>query len=99
MKKVILVLVVAILISACAVPTSKDVADRWVGRNITQAIAVLGPPQSATTIPGGITIYTWEQTYGSANAISRATCRKGLHVDNNGMIVDASQLSESLLCE
>lgn len=89
----------ATLLMGCAMPTSKDVADQWVGKNIGQAIAKLGPPQNTTSIPGGITIYTWEKTYGSANATVRSSCRTGLHADKDGKIVEASQLSESLLCK
>jgi len=90
---------IVLCLSACAVPTKQDVAQQWVGRNITEAVSEFGPPQFVTPLPGGITIYTWEQQYGSSTAISRATCRKGLHVNAQGQIVDASQLSESLLCK
>ena len=86
------------LLVACAVPTKKDVADKWVGRNITEAVAEMEPPSGTMPLPGGITIYIWEQHHGAAHAVSRATCRKGLHVNAEGRIVDASQLSESLLC-
>lgn len=94
----ITVLLALSILAGCAVPTKKEVAEKWVGRNISEAISELGPPQGTIPLPGGITIYTWEQQYGSAHAVSRATCRKGLHVNTEGRIVDASQLSESLLC-
>lgn len=98
LKTMTALLALSILVG-CAVPTKKEVAQKWVGRNISEAIGELGPPQDSTSVPGGITIYIWEQQYGSANAVSRATCRKGLHVNTEGRIVDASQLSESLLCK
>ncbi|CDN87306.1 hypothetical protein [Hydrogenophaga intermedia] len=85
-------------LSACAMPTTQDVEARWKGQRIEQAVAVLGPPQATTPLPGGVTVYTWEKTYGSANAIKRSTCRTGLHANQEGVIVAASQLSESLLC-
>lgn len=96
--KVISALLSLSLIAGCAVPTKKEVADKWVGRHISEAISEMGPPQGTIPLPGGITIYTWEQQYGSAHAASRTTCRKGMHVNTEGRIVDASQLSESLLC-
>lgn len=91
--------VVACFVAGCAMPTSRDVSERWVGKSIGQAIAELGPPQNTIQLPGGVTIYTWEKTYGSANAITRSTCRTGLHANKDGKIVEASQLSESLLCK
>lgn len=93
------IVVLAWCLAACAMPTSKDVSDRWVGKNIGVAIAQLGPPQSTVPLPDGVTIYTWEQQYGSAMAIKRATCRTGLHANKEGTIIAASQLSESLLCK
>lgn len=99
MYKLLATLLSVLLISGCATPTKKDVADKWVGKHISAAISELGPPQFTTPLPGDITIYTWEQKYGSAMAVSRATCRKGLHANKEGIIVDASQLSESLLCK
>ncbi len=86
-------------LTACAMPTSKDVEARWGGHEIGEAISQMGPPQNTTVLPSGVTIYTWEQTYGSATAVRRSTCRTGLHVDKSGKIVGASQLSESLLCK
>lgn len=86
-------------LASCAMPTSQDVAARWKGKNIGEAISQMGPPQGTTQLPNGVTIYTWEQTYGSANAIKRSTCRTGLHANKEGVIVAASQLSESLLCK
>ena len=86
------------LLIGCAIPTKEEVGDKWIGKNISEAIGKLGPPQFTTSLPGDITIYTWEQQYGSANAIRRSTGRTGLHVNKGGIIVDASQLSESLLC-
>jgi hypothetical protein len=97
--KRLLVVAIAVVATACATPTSKDVQDRWVGKHINEAIATLGPPQQTTPLPGGVTIYTWEQVYGSAMAIRRSTCRTGLHANTDGVIVNASQLSESLLCK
>lgn len=87
------------LAAGCSVPTSESVSREWTGRTISEAIRELGPPTSTTSLPDGITIYGWEEQYGSATAVSRATCRKGLHVNSEGVIVEASQLSESLLCD
>ncbi len=85
-------------ISGCSVPNSQTVSAKWQGKNISQAISTYGPPSRTVTLPDGLTIYVWEEQYGSANAPSRATCRRGLHVNSQGLIVAASQLSESLLC-
>lgn len=98
MKRVLITLIAAAL-GACAMPTSKDMQDRWVGKTIGEAVSTLGPPQYTTALPGGVTVYTWEQVYGSANAIRRSTCRTGLHANAEGVIVSASQVSESLLCK
>lgn len=81
----------------CAIPTKESVLKEWSGRNLTEALSELGPPSRTIQMPKGITIYIWEQEYGSSTSISRAKCSKGLHVDQDGLIVDASQLSESLL--
>lgn len=97
--KLALLVSLVIACSGCAMPTSQDVAAKWVGRSIGEAIAQLGPPQATTPLPGGVTIYTWETQYGSALAVQRATCRTGLHANQAGVIVSASQLSESLLCK
>lgn len=86
------------LMSGCSVPNSESVSAQWQGKSINQAIAAYGPPSRTVVLPDGITIYVWEEQYGSSNAPSRATCRRGLHVNANGVIVGASQLSESLLC-
>ena len=96
--KVCLVLCSYLLVASCATPTRDDVIEKWEGRDISEAFAVMGPPQEKMTLSSEITVYIWEQKYGSANAISRATCRKGLHVNSKGKIVDASQHSGSLLC-
>lgn len=97
-KKLAISLSAFFLIVGCAVPTKKSVSEKWVGHNISEAISEMGPPQGTTHLPGGTIIYMWEQIYGSANAVSRATCRTGLHVNSDGRIIDASQISESLLC-
>ena len=99
MNRIHWVVVLACFVAGCAMPTSKIVSERWVGKSIGQAISELGPPQNTTQLPDGVTIYTWEKTYGSANAVTRSTCRTGLHADKGGKIVEASQLSESLLCK
>lgn len=99
MNRLFCVLFLTAALAACSTPTSKDVAGRWVGKDIRQAVAELGPPQSTTQLPGGVTIYTWETTYGSVNAPTRGVCRTGLHANASGKIVDASQFSGSLLCK
>lgn len=99
MYRLVCTLFMAMTLGACSTPTSKDMAGRWVDKDIRQAIAELGPPQNTTQLPGGVTIYTWETTYGSANAPTRGVCRTGLHTDAKGKIIDASQFSGSLLCK
>lgn len=91
--------IIAGTIAGCATPTSESVAAKWKGKSISEAMHVLGPPQSSFVTPDNITIYTWEEQYGSANAAVRGYCRTGLHVDTAGTIVDASQVSRSLLCK
>ena len=90
-------IILAMNLSGC-VTTKEKVSSTWAGKNISEAIAELGPPQYTNKLPDGVTIYTWEKEYGSANATRRSTCRTGLHVNEKGIIIDASQLSESLLC-
>jgi hypothetical protein len=99
MNKLLASLLPLLFVVGCAVPTKKDVADKWVGKHISAAISELGPPTSTTPLPDGVTIYTWSEEYGSATAVSRAQCRKGLHANKEGIIVDASQMSGSLLCK
>lgn len=91
--------ITAIVIAGCATPTSESVTAQWKGKNISEAIQVLGPPQSSLTMPDNITIYTWEEQYGSSTAAVRGYCRTGLHVNTQGVIVGASQVSRSLLCK
>ncbi|WP_442592880.1 hypothetical protein ACSBPU_15440 [Parapusillimonas sp. JC17] len=93
------VAIIAAAATGCATPTSESVAAKWKGKNITEAVQVLGPPQSTMPMPDNITIYTWEEQFGSANAAVRGYCRTGLHVDHKGTIVAASQVSRSLLCK
>ena len=85
---------------AGCMPTRQDVLTEWKGHNISEATAKLGPPSYTTPLPGGVTIYVWEDEYGSASSISRAKCIKGLHVNQEGIIIDASQHSGSaFLCK
>lgn len=88
----------AVALAACSVPTRESVLSQWQGRHISEAITQLGPPQQKTEIHGETTVYTWEKEYGSDRAIMRSTCRTGLTVNEDGIIVDAAQVSESLLC-
>lgn len=92
-------LLIAMVIAGCATPTSESIAAQWKGKTISEAIQVLGPPQSSLTMPDDITIYTWEEHYGSSTAAVRGYCRTGLHVNSQGIIVGASQVSRSLLCK
>lgn len=92
-------LIAVTLLIGCATPTSESMANKWKGRKISEAMQVLGPPNSTMPLPNGIMIYTWEEQYGSSTAAVRGYCRTGLHVDTTGTIVDASQVSRSLLCK
>lgn len=98
MRLMILNLLCMATLIGCAIPTKESVVEEWAGRNLTEALSELGPPSRTIQMPEGITVYIWEKEYGSANSISRAKCSKGLHVDQDGLIVDASQLSGSILC-
>ena len=98
MRLLISVVAAIILLAGCAVPTKETVGQKWLGRSLKEAISEFGPPTSSMVLPGGVTMYIWETSYGAANAPSRAVCRTGLVVDSKGKIVDVSQLSESLLC-
>lgn len=98
MRLTILSLLCMATLIGCAIPTKESVVEEWAGRNLTEALSELGPPSRTIQMPEGITIYIWEEEFGSADSISRAKCSKGLHVDQDGLIVDASQLSETMLC-
>jgi hypothetical protein len=102
-KSYLMSLVILIMVSACfsgCMPTRQEVLSEWKGHSISEAIAKLGPPSYTTPLPGNVTIYVWEDEYGTANSISRAKCLKGLHVNAEGIIIDASQHSGSaFLCK
>ena len=90
------IILCVLFLTGCAT-TREEVSSTWKGRTISEAIAELGPPQYTTVLPDGITVYTWEKEVPSTRS-KGPRCITGLHVDKEGIIVDASQKSESLLC-
>ena len=94
MKTLILVLTISLL-SACA-STRTEIKEAWEGRQISDAIAEFGPPSYTTNLPDGVVIYTWED---NRKILKGLSCKTGLHVNQEGIIVDASKIAESLLCQ
>ncbi|MBF24798.1 MAG: hypothetical protein CML18_14805 [Pusillimonas sp.] len=88
--------VITFVLAGCALPNRQGMLDKWAGKNIQQATIELGPPHRTIQMPQGQTMYIWEQQYGVR---SETLCRTGLQVDSNGIIVDASQETKSLLCK
>lgn len=99
LRRALIVVVTVLAIVGCATPTSESITAKWKGKNISEAMQMFGPPQSTAAMPGNVTVYTWEEQFGSATAAVRGYCRTGLHVDSSGTIIGASQVSRSLLCK
>lgn len=95
LKKLAVVAIMLATLAGCAIPNRQDVLNKWLGRSIQEATMELGPPHRTVPMPMGGMMYVWEQQYGRQ---METLCRTGLQVDYTGIIIDASQQSNSLLC-
>lgn len=94
MTRFLLATAVCLALSACALPSSNTVANKWKGHNIAEAVTELGPPRRIVEMPGARSMYVWESIYSDGEYL----CSTGITVDPTGTITGASQRTNSLLC-
>ncbi len=85
MKKIIILLLIALLMAALGCHRLAKTMDSWMGANVDQLIASWGAPDSRMDLRDGGQVLTWISI--RSNAYGVWQCRKSFTADRNGTLI------------